>query len=126
MYDYYKKIRDERGMTDYQVAKLAGIPRSTFSDWNNGRSTPKQDKLIRIAEVLDVSVERLITGKDTPKESTSGTTYYFSDETAKAAQEMLENKELRALMAAAQDNSPENIRLATEMLQRFKGTNPDG
>ncbi len=62
MYEYYCKIRDERGYKDATVAKGTGIGHSTFSDWKNGRSSPKEDKLERIAKFLDVSVEYLRTG----------------------------------------------------------------
>ena len=32
MYKKYAQIRDERGMTDYQVAAKAGIPQSSLYD----------------------------------------------------------------------------------------------
>ena len=58
-YDTYCKIRDSKGMNDSQVAKLAGIGRSTFTDWKSGRSTPKMPKIIKIAQVLNVNPETL-------------------------------------------------------------------
>lgn len=60
MYKEYVKLRDERGVTDYRVAKETGITKSTFTDWKNGRSEPKIDKLTKIARFFGVSVERLI------------------------------------------------------------------
>lgn len=60
MYKEYVKLRDERGVTDYRVAKETGITKSTFTDWKNGRSEPKIDKLSKIAKFFGVSVERLI------------------------------------------------------------------
>ena len=126
MYEYYEKIRDARGLTNYQVAKLTGIPRSTFSDWSNGRSTPKQDKLKKIADVLDTSVDYLITGKDKPKESTGGTVYYFNDETAQIAQEIMENPNLHALFKAARGLPPKDMDITKDLIERLKGTNPNG
>lgn len=64
MYDDYRMYRDFRGMSDYKVAKAAGIGRSTFSDWKSGRSAPKLDKLKKIADVLEIPVE-FITGEGT-------------------------------------------------------------
>ena len=64
MYNDYRMFRDFKGLTDYKVAKAAGINRSTFSDWKSGRSAPKLDKLRKIAEVLEVPVE-FITGEET-------------------------------------------------------------
>lgn len=59
-YEEYAKIRDEKGMTDYKVAKLSGIGRSTFSDWKAGRSTPKTDKLMKISEALGIRYDMFI------------------------------------------------------------------
>lgn len=60
MYEKYIKLRDERGLTDYQVAKDTGITKSTFSDWKSGRSNPKLDKLQKIADYFGVSLEYFI------------------------------------------------------------------
>lgn len=60
MYEKYVAIRDARGMTDYEVAKISGIPRSTFSDWKTGRSEPKLPKLLKVAEALNVTIGDLI------------------------------------------------------------------
>ena len=36
----------------------------TLSDWKRGKSVPKSDKMRKIAEYLNVSVDYLMTGKD--------------------------------------------------------------
>ena len=64
MYEVYCKLRDQQGLKDADVARETGITKSTFSDWKNGRSTPKQDKLQKIADYFGVSVDFLITGKE--------------------------------------------------------------
>lgn len=64
MYEIFAKLLKERGVTAYKVSKATGIAGSTFSDWKSGRSTPKQDKLQKIADYFGVSVDFLITGKE--------------------------------------------------------------
>ena len=64
MYENYCKIRDEKGYKDADVVKGTGITKSTFSDWKSGRSNPKNEKLIKIADFLEVSLEYLMTGKN--------------------------------------------------------------
>lgn len=59
MYKDYCIIRDLHHVTDYQVAKETGITRSTFTDWKSGRSKPKIDKLMKIAQYFGVSVEMI-------------------------------------------------------------------
>ena len=46
-------------VTVYQVAKATGISASTFSDWKSGRSTPKADKLSRIAAYFGIGLDEL-------------------------------------------------------------------
>lgn len=65
MWEIFEKLLKEKGLTAYKISKETGIGRSTFTDWKNGRSIPGTDKLIKIAECLDVSVEYLKTGKET-------------------------------------------------------------
>ena len=60
MYSNYVKLRDSKGLTDYQVAKLAGIERSTLYEWGRGTYTPKLDKMSKIAKALDVTLIDLI------------------------------------------------------------------
>lgn len=51
-YEEYAKIRDEKGYTDYKVAKETGISRTTLSAWKNGKYMPKGDKLSKIVNYL--------------------------------------------------------------------------
>lgn len=60
MYEKYMVFRDEKGVTDYAVAQATGICASTFTDWKSGRSKPKVEKLVKIAEYLGVRIEDLI------------------------------------------------------------------
>jgi hypothetical protein len=41
------------------------------------------------------------------------------------AQEVFDNPDLRILFDAARDAKPEDLRLAAEMLRKFKAANPD-
>lgn len=60
MYEKYVELRDKKGVTDYRVAMDTGIPKSTFTDWKNGRSKPKTEKLKTIADYFNVPIEYLI------------------------------------------------------------------
>lgn len=57
MYKKYVELREKKGVTDYRVADETGITKSTFSDWKNGRSKPKIDKLKILADYFDVPIE---------------------------------------------------------------------
>lgn len=57
MYEKYKALRDKKGITDYRVSVETGITKSTFTDWKNGRSTPKIEKLKILADYFGVKIE---------------------------------------------------------------------
>lgn len=103
MYEIYCKLRDANNCKDADVSKATGITKSTFSDWKSGRSKPKGEKLRKIADYFGVSVEYLTTGEE------AGESYYINEETAKVAQKIFENKELRMLFDAVEDSEPEDL-----------------
>lgn len=63
MYERYCELRDNLGYKDADVVRLSGVTKSTFSDWKAGRSVPKREKLEKIANALNVSIDYLMTGK---------------------------------------------------------------
>ena len=64
MYEVYQKLLDEKGLKNADVARATGISNMTLSDWKRGKSVPKSDKMRKIAEYLNVSVDYLMTGKE--------------------------------------------------------------
>ena len=72
MYEIYKEIRDKKGLTDYRISKETGISQSTFTDWKNGRSKPKRDKMQKIADALGVTIDFLTTGAEKSENALTG------------------------------------------------------
>ena len=116
MYEIFAKLLKAKGCTAYQVSKATGIAQSTLSDWKNGKSIPKADKIQKIADFFGVSAEYLMTGK----EGEDGNKYYINEETAVIAQDIFENKELRLLFDAARDADPEDLEAVHTMLLALK------
>ena len=59
-YQRFEALLKSHGTSVYRLAKATGISNSTFTDWKNGRSTPKADKLKHIADYFSVPVDYLI------------------------------------------------------------------
>lgn len=55
-----KQLRDARGLSQEQLAKLAGIPRPTWSNLESGDANPTITVLLKIATALQISLEELI------------------------------------------------------------------
>jgi repressor LexA len=61
-YSVLEALIRQRGTTVYRVSKATGIPASTFTDWKNGRSVPKAEKLLRIAKYFELTLDELLDG----------------------------------------------------------------
>lgn len=60
MYKNFNRILKKKKLTAYAVAKATGLSPTVFSDWKSGKSKPKVDKLMKIADFLGVTIEELI------------------------------------------------------------------
>lgn len=60
MYAKYVELRDARNLKDIDVSRATGIPASTFTDWKNGKSSPKLEKLVKIADLFKVSLDEFV------------------------------------------------------------------
>ena len=59
-YQAFERLLAANKTTVYRVAKETGISNSSFSDWKRGRSSPKADKLQKLADYFGVPVETLM------------------------------------------------------------------
>lgn len=109
MYEIFVQLLDRTGKKASDVAKATGIPSSTFSDWKKGKSSPKAEKLQKIADYFGVSVDYLMTGKEEPDKKKNP----YSD--------------LKGIYLSyakeAQDSGidPDDIRLAIDTIKRLRG-----
>ena len=117
-YDVFEKLCESNNVRPSDVSKGTGIATSTLTSWKKGRYTPKADKLQKIADYFNVSVECFYSNE--VLKTGHNKEYYFDEETAGLAQEIFENKELRLLINEARDASPEDIKLAHDMLLALK------
>ena len=59
MYERYVELLNEKQVRNIDVSRATGIPSSTFSDWKKGKSSPKYDKIQKIAEYFGVEPDWL-------------------------------------------------------------------
>jgi transcriptional regulator with XRE-family HTH domain len=55
-----RRLREERGFSQHQMARLAGVPRPTWASLESGAANPTLAVLTRAAAALQVSIEELI------------------------------------------------------------------
>ena len=62
-------LRREAGMSQSQLAKLLQVSPSTVGMYEQGRREPSADMLLKLARVLGVSVDYLLSGNVSEQES---------------------------------------------------------
>lgn len=55
-----KELRKQAHLTQVELAKRLGIGQSSYADWERGKKKPTQENLVKIAQILDVSVDYLV------------------------------------------------------------------
>ena len=66
---YIRIKRNKRGLSQEELAEKLFVSRQTVSNYENGRSNPDIDMLVKIAEVLETDVQTLIYGENAIKEN---------------------------------------------------------
>ncbi|MGN1158222.1 MAG: helix-turn-helix domain-containing protein [Agathobacter sp.] len=112
--DRVKQLCASKGISQGKLEKEIGISNGASYKWKT--SSPSMEILEKLSNYFNVTVDYLVSGE----EKEGGETYYLNDETAKMAQDIFENKELRVLFDAARDASPEDLQTVHSMLLALK------
>lgn len=126
MYEIYCQIRDAAGCKDADVSKATGISKSTFSDWKSGRSKPKQEKLQKIADYFGVSVDYLMTGKNSSNIKVideNENIVVLDDEALELIDSLRKNPEMRMLFSVSKKATKEDIIKAVKIIEALRDEN---
>lgn len=55
-----KELRKQAHLTQVELAKRLGIGQSSYADWERGKKNPTQENLVKLAQILNVSVDYLV------------------------------------------------------------------
>jgi len=58
--DNIKAMREARGLSQQQIAKIAGVPRATWTHLESGAANPTLAVLIKVAAALQVRLDELL------------------------------------------------------------------
>lgn len=118
-----KNRREELGLTIKQIADAVGVSEGTVSRWESGNiKNMKRDKIAALSQVLQIPPRILMGWEDEAQELP----YYFNEETAKIAQAIHDDKNLRILFDASQKLEPEDIEYVVSLVQRLKKKESSG
>ena len=63
------RARKEAGMTQYELADLAGVGRSSVTVWECGYNLPRLDSLVRLAEAMGKDLKICFVDKENQGEA---------------------------------------------------------
>lgn len=114
-----RTLRKAEGWTQKELAERLNrigleISEKTISSWEINRTTPTIGFVEKLAEVFKCKKTDII------GENIYGEYYFLNEETRRIAQEAYENPDLRILFDAARDTTPEDLKMAIEIVKRLK------
>lgn len=122
LYENVREAAKEKGYSINRLEKELGFARSYIGKFKT--ITPSIDKIQKIADFLDVTTDYLMSGEEKGADR-----YYINEETAQVAQEIFENKELRALFDVQRGMSAEDLQalhgMALALKRKERGGNDD-
>jgi transcriptional regulator with XRE-family HTH domain len=62
------QLRKQKGLSQEELANRLNVSRQTVSKWEVGDSTPDMEKLIAMSDLFDVSLDKLVMGKEEEKD----------------------------------------------------------
>ena len=87
-----KQLRSELSIRQGEMAEILGVPPTTYSNWEQGRSFPGVERLPRIAAFFDVTVDYLLgTNPDTVNRRIIEQLSALSDEKRQAVEVVLQS-----------------------------------
>ena len=99
--DQIKKYRKEKKMSQEELAIPLNVVRQTVSKWENNLSVPDAELLIRLAEVLEISVAELL-GTDEQQQPASLSAETLGAELARLNEELARQVQERSLSSRAE------------------------
>ena len=110
---------------DYIAEKLGYKSYTTIQKWEMGISEPSIAKLRKLAELFGVEINDM-TSIDIEEKEKKGATYYTNPETAREAQEMFEDPEMRSLFHMKRNMDPEQFKIHMDYIKKlYKAEHPD-
>lgn len=105
---------DKMGIDRKDFAKAIDVPYSSLTDWINGKTYPRIDKIEKMANYFGISKSDLV-------EERQDDSYYIDPETRKIAEEIKNDPNQKILFKAARTLSPDDMKLLLQMVDRLKG-----
>ena len=119
----FRKIREQSGLTQQQMADKLGVSRSAIGMYENGEREPNFENLELIDDTFNVDMNYLLGKK--PTTEVIPDRYYLDDDARDMAQFMYENPEYKVLFDASRKVKKEDIDFVKQMIDRMSNKGDD-
>lgn len=110
-------LLDRNQITQAELSNILGVSPSTVNKWLFKKSVPRMGVIEKLSAYFGVPKSYFLENDaDMEKQR-----YYLNSETARLAQEVYDNPDLRILFDASRHLTPEDIRFVVEMVKKMKG-----
>ena len=107
-----KEYMESHGYNKADIARMSSIPYTTIDGlFKKGDENIKLSTLKKLAKLIGCSLDEL---------ADDDSTYYHNIETALLAQELHDNPDLRILLDASRNLSPEDVKFVVDLVSRMK------
>lgn len=113
------RLRKQDRLTQDEAAKRMGITRSALSMYETGKREPDFETLELIADFYNVNMDTLIRREE--KESQPEDLVNGDPELTEILTRARDDPHLRMLFSVTKNAKPEDIEMAIQIIQRFKG-----
>ena len=110
IYEKVTAIREKQGLSQSELERKSGLSKGTITNWKNRK--PNMTSLEKVASALGYDVTYFISDEEK-------TGYYLNEETAKLAQEMFEDPDMRSLFDMKRNMPPERFRAHMEFMKNL-------
>lgn len=115
-----RKAREEKGLTQAEVAKLLDMSASTIGMYEQGRRDPDTDTLKKLAELYEVSTDYLLGRTDDPSPKQDDRQHVNDDEALEYLDELHKRPEMKALFQVSRKATKEDIETAITIIEALK------
>lgn len=99
-------------MTQLELSRRLGVGTTSVYNWCNGIKTPRMDKVDAMCKIFHCNRSDLMEEKNEPG-------YYLNEETAKMAQEMFEDPDMRSLFDMKRNMEPDKFKAHVNFMREL-------
>jgi len=116
-----KELRQRAGMQQKEVAVAIGVSRPTVSEWEHQKKDPSGDRLLKLAELFDVSTGVILGLEPIPGNKSPDMTVN-DNEIWELREQVRRDPERHYLFSLAKDADIEDVRQAVAIIDALKKT----